>query len=29
MKAIGKADWLARAAQIVAEKEDTMHQRPL
>jgi len=29
MKAIGKADWLARAAQIVAEKEDTLHQHPL
>ncbi|HYV88816.1 MAG TPA: hypothetical protein VFA91_09565, partial [Candidatus Polarisedimenticolia bacterium] len=29
MKAVGKADWLARAAQIVAEKEDTLHQRPL
>jgi amino acid transporter len=29
MKALGKADWLARAAQIVAEKEDTLHQHPI
>jgi len=29
MKAIGKADWLARASAIVAEQEDTMHQHPL
>jgi hypothetical protein len=29
MKAVGKQDWLARAAAIVAEQEDTLHQRPL
>jgi amino acid transporter len=29
MKAMGKQDWLARAAAIVAEQEDTLHQRPL
>ena len=29
MKAMGKQDWLARAAAIVAEQEDTLHQHPL
>jgi amino acid transporter len=29
MKAMGKSDWLARAAAIVAEQEDTQHHKPL
>jgi amino acid transporter len=29
MKAMGKSDWLSRAAQIVAEQEDTQHHKPL
>jgi len=29
MKALGKEQWLARAAAIVAEQEDTEHHRPL
>jgi amino acid transporter len=29
MKALGKSEWLTRAAAIVAEKEDTLHQHPL
>jgi len=29
MKAIGKQDWLTRAAAIVSEQEDTLHRHPL
>src|SRR5262249_50555760 len=29
MKAMGKQDWLARAAAIVAEQEDTLHKHPI
>jgi len=29
MKAMGKSDWLARAAAIVAEQEDTLHKHPI
>jgi len=29
MSALGKRDWLTRAAAIVAEREDTEHHRPL
>jgi amino acid transporter len=29
MKVLGKADWLTRAAAIVAEQEDTQHHKPL
>ena len=29
MKAVGKQDWLARAAAIVAEQEDSLHKHPL
>jgi hypothetical protein len=29
MKAMGRSDWLINAAQIVAEREDTLHQHPL